>query len=249
MNDVNVEIINDHIIRKYSKTKNGYKRLSRELLVLKELTASLHTPNFIDHKDDGLSMSIDMSIINGQSAKEWLKIDAEYDIKPIVWLVAKKRLKQYIMAEMDLLSRHAMYRDLNLEHLLFSQDMAYLVDHEATIINTGETTWNQSDFTGTWETMAPEEFPEHAVLSLRTATYRVAVFCHLALAGKLPFIRYRHSRAQSYASRKKHGPTISVALSRPVQQVFRSALSIKKDHRFKDPLSFFEALERAFVTI
>lgn len=247
MNDVDVEIINDHILRKYSKTKNGYKRLSRELLVLKELATSQHTPDLIDHKDDGLSMSIDMSIINGQSAKEWLKIDAEYDVQPIDWLTAKKRLGQYVKVEMDLLSRHAMYRDLNLEHLLFTQDRAYLVDHEATIINTGEATWNQADFTGTWETMAPEEFPEYAVLSSRTATYRVAVFCHLVLAGKLPFTRYRHSRAQSYASRKKQGPTISAALSRPVQQVFKRALSIKKDHRFKDPLSFFEALERTFA--
>ena len=246
MIDVVVRSIDENTICKESLTQKGNARLARESFALKALDESPYTPKLISHSDNGETVSIKMSMVYGQSAKEWLNFEDEYDITPISWHKAKKRLLQYAITEMDLLGRNAIYRDMNLAHLIFSEDKASLVDHEATIINSGESEWRQDDFTGTWETMAPEEFPEHTVLSSRTATYRFAIFAHLVLAGKLPFARDRHSRSKAYQWRRTHSPRIDVAFSRPVRKVFMSALSIKKDTRHIDPMSFFLAVEQAY---
>lgn len=245
MSDVRVEISEESVC-KYSTTPKGYQRLSRELKVLQALEGSSHIPTVTNYEDKDNSISIHMEKVLGQNAKEWIGMQSEYLTRPLTWKNAKDRIEQYVDAEMDLLARGAMYRDLNLEHIIFNDRGAVLVDHEATIISPDQGVWHQNDFRGTWETMAPEEFPKRAQLTARTATYRTALVAHLVLTGTLPFKRFPASRADTYRWRRNHPPEIDPTLSKSTRRVFASALSRTATHRHKNPRNFLNALVASY---
>lgn len=243
MNDVIVEI-NETSVTKRSTTKLGYARVSREHASLQALQESAHVPRLLSSSTHNSSLSLTLELIHGENAEQWLQLDPEWHGTPVDWPTAQKRLGQYVPAKMDLLNRGAQYRDLNLEHLIFQNDKAVLVDHEATIINeTGsDDKWIQNDTRDTWETMALEEFNGHGVLTKRTATYRSAIIAHLALSGELPFERLS-SRSDTHKWRKQHPPKVSSQFTKATRHVFAAALARKPTHRHKDPASFLSALE------
>ncbi len=218
----------------------------RESRVLELLEQSPYVPNIISRQEVDSNTTLEMEYVAGKNGKEWLNLRDDWSADAQSWEAVAGSLESYIDAESDLLDRGIMYRDLNLEHLIFCDSGARLVDLEAAVIkNPGEPSWLQDDMRGTWETMAPEEFPVQAELTTRTATYRVAVIAHLALSGRLPFERLL-LRSDTYAWRKKYPATISRNLPIPTRRVFTSALARKAIHRHVDPQSFLAALAQSY---
>lgn len=245
MKDITVELLDEHV-HKYSTGTNGYKRAQRELEILKGLNDSMHTPNVIRSSDRNDIISIKMQSLAGKNAKQIIGMQDEYATKPIGWDKAKEWIRHYVKAEMDLLDRGYLYRDLNLEHIIFNNDKVVLIDLESAVVGTYGSGWKLQDMRGTWETMAPEEFPGYGWLSARTATYRVAVVSHLILTGKLPFKRFPTSRARTHHWRRTHAAEVDQSLSKSTRRVFRAALARKQVHRYKDPGGFFEHLARSY---
>lgn len=244
MNDTSVEV-HDSTVIKCAVTVRGNERVAREQAALNFLHDSIHTPKIVDKTNDP-DVSFTLEFIDGENAKQWLVLSDDWQALLLEWSVVKKRLRAYVAAEMDLLSRGALYRDLNLEHLIFQDDTAILIDHESTLINRdgSNSKWQLDDMRGTWETMAPEEFDGRGILTTRTATYRTAVVSHLALTGQLPFERFPH-RSDTYKWRRQNPPKVNFQLSKSTRRVFNAALSRKSIHRHKDPVAFFEALQKS----
>jgi len=238
--------ISEEETRKYSTDSLGHKRIMSEQMAYEFLKGCLHIPTIVKMESDVNQASIVMETLEGKSLREILGMRDEYNAKPKAWKEVSKLLKQYVGAETDLLERGALYRDMNLDHIIFANDKAYLVDLESTIINAGADRWSLNDMRGTWETMAPEEFPGYGELSARTATYRVAVVAYLLIVGKLPFKRFPESRAETYRWRRRHQIEVDETLDKDTRRVFNIALARKQERRYKDPASFLLQLERSY---
>lgn len=245
MNDVEITITSPNV-KKVSVSPDGYRRIVRESRVLDILQQSPYVPNIISKQEVDGGVALEIEYIEGKNGKEWLDLGDDWSANAQPWGMVACPLGSYVDAETDLLDRGIMYRDLNLEHLIFNDSGARLIDLEAAVIkNPGELTWLQDDMRGTWETMAPEEFPVRAELTTRTATYRVAVIAHLALSGRLPFERLP-LRSEMHAWRKRYPAAISKDLPIATRHVFTSALARKAIHRHVDPQSFLAALARSY---
>lgn len=233
--------------RKDSTTDAGYLRLSKEIRIYEHLKTSPHVAKVLSSKDDGIVASLQIETIKGVSLRQAIDTQATGSVAALPWPEANKLLRFYVAAEMDLLQRGALYRDLNFEHLLFNENGVFFIDLEATLLKNTENEWLLSDTRGTWETMAPEEFSGYGVLTARTATYRVAVIAHLLLAGTLPFEIDGGSRAKTHQWRKNHVPKVSRGFDKKVRKVFMSALSRQTARRHKTPARFLQNLEGAFA--
>lgn len=231
---------------KYSTDLPGYKRVAREQEVFEFLKGCPYIPTVIETKNDNQKASIRMQTLQGQSLRKILGMLDEYDTVPIEWRAAKKLLMQYINAEMDLLARGALYRDMNLDHILFTSKRAFLLDVESTITSAVPGKWRFCDMRGTWETMAPEEFAGYGELSARTATYRVAVIAYILLVGKLPFKHFPHSRSDTHHWRMRHPVVIVDTLNEDTRRVFKIGLARKPTHRYKDPAVFLMQLKKSY---
>ena len=158
---------------------DGIERISREHTVLKHLSKTACVAEIYSYAQDGNHAELTIEHLPGESIKTWLQLTDGWDSTMFAWSDAKERIGQYIDLEMTLLSNGVMYRDLNLEHVIFTDTGARIIDLEASIVGTThDDVWRldnaQSD-RGTWETMALEEFRRPALLTERTATYRAAV--------------------------------------------------------------------------
>lgn len=240
-----IEITGGHI-HKLSDTLNDRLRLQHEERILRTLRNSPHTPSVVEVHQDKENVTLIMEYITGESAQQWLNMERNWLAKSNSWKNMRVRLGQYIAAETDLLKRDVLYRDLNLNHVIFTNEKAVLIDHEEAIMKSPiDLTWHLDSHRGTWETMALEEFSGHAELTARTATYRSAVIAHIVLTGCLPFPRFP-LRSLVYKWRKNHPPHISPHLSKSTRQVFAAALSRKPERRYKDPASFLDALSKQY---
>lgn len=246
----NVDIqINETSVQKFSVSPKGRNRILREKAVLEALAESPYVPNILSSTDTDDLISLELEYIDGESAKQWLELSENWTVRKLVWEDSRNRLRQYVEAEMDLLRRGVLYRDLNLEHIIFTNSKVVLVDCESAIQKRpNEGDWMLGYGRGTWETMAPEEFSVHGRLTERTATYRVAAFAHLVLAGYVPFVRYDR-RSDTYTWRKKHPPKVDSELPKEVRRIFASALARKSIHRHKDPEAFLARLTKYYESI
>lgn len=243
MKSVITEVKPEYTI-KYSTDASGHKRLVKEANIYEYLQESIHIPKIIKkHLNDSASITIET--INGTSLNQLFKTN-DNNLSPIDWNDAKVYLKQYVDAEMDLLEKGALYRDLNLDHIIFSDNVAYFIDLESTIIKNEHGEWILNDMRGTWETMAPEEFKGFGKLDSRTATYRLAVVAHIMLTGKLPFQQSFNTRARTRAMRIKHPYNISPVFNRATRKIFKSALEQNPARRHKDPMSFLNKLNSVY---
>ena len=245
MKSVITEVLENET-RKYSTNSLGYKRVMQEQKVFKFLEGCSYIPGVIKMESSAAEASIVMNTLKGKSLREILGVRDEFTIKPVSWKYAKQILQQYVEAEMDLLNRGALYRDMNLDHIVFLDDRAYLVDLESTLTNVNHSNWTLKDMRGTWETMAVEEFSGYGELSARTATYRVAAIAYIILVGSLPFKRFPHSRSKTHRWRSRHPIEIDERLSKDVRRVFKVGMARKPMHRHKDPKSFLKQLEKAY---
>lgn len=239
--DVQTLITPEYVFKK-SLSRQGDRRLKKEARILSLTASSPHTPQLrsMRSKPDGLCLQTEY--ISGQSAKDWLCINEQWHGKAIPWKEAKTRLKQYVEAEIDLLSRGIMYRDLNPEHILFSDKKAVLIDHESGLRRAEDMqSWVLDDIRGTWETMAPEEFLARGIIFSEIATYRVAVFSYLVLTGELPFLR-KSTRKETHKWRIGHPPIISQRLPYTVRKIFGAALARSPSCRHSEPSRFFDSL-------
>jgi len=242
MKDVSVEITDQHV-RKFSNGPLGYVRLNNEANTYKQLKGLSSIPRVIDVAQTTDTITLVMEHVKGQSLRQLLDIQDQYTSRPIPWSRAKKHIQYYVAAEMSFLHANALYRDLNLDHIIFTNQKAVILDLESTIIGKNDT-WTLRDTRGTWETMAPEEFMGYGTLTARTATYRAAIIAHQILTGQLPFKRFPHSRASTHAWRKRHPAEISSLLDTPTRRVFGAALARNPTQRYKNPARFLEELAK-----
>lgn len=239
MKDVET-IIEENYVIKVAQNPSGLIRIAHEATAYGHLIGSPYIANILARTSE----SITLEKFDGQNAKEWLSFNEDWTCKKAEWNIVREKLKQYIEAETDFLDRGVMYRDLNLEHIIFTEDKAVLVDLEEAVF-TDSNSWYFKSRRGTWETMALEEFLRKGQLTKRTATYRVAVVAHLALTGRLPS-RRMPLKHDVHQWRKHHNPLIDGHLPKKVRKIFAAALSRKIEHRHKDPKSFYTALEEAY---
>ena len=230
-------------IRKYALSKAGRDRLQNEFIAYKQLSDNPHIPALINHAFSDEHSELIIEYVDGESLQEWLICDNDYRATPKTWIQAKENLKQFVNAEMSLLNAGVLYRDLNLDHVIFKSSKAYFIDLEASVFKSDATnTYPFNDTRGTWETMAPEEFRGVGDLSERAATYRVAVIAHLVLYGQLPFDHDATSRSTS--NKLRHRPLrLDRSLSKRGRKLFSAALSLEPARRHKNPKSFFNSLQ------
>lgn len=244
MSSVMTENLTDNTLRKYAVSQAGVKRLSQEAEVYRKLTSNPHTATLLNARITPDRADLSLEYIHGISLKDWLGLDGNYEVRPKSWNDAKSKLAQYVIAEMSLLTSGILYRDLNLEHVIFANSEAKIIDLEAAIIESSPGVFILNDMRGTWETMAPEEFSGHGELSPRTATYRVAIIAHLALYGMLPFERDPHSRSNSHRLRINRPLKLAETMPKTERKLFSAALAINPIHRHKDPGQFHAKLEQ-----
>ena len=246
-NSVTTQVYRTEVI-KTATTPDGMERISREHMVLKHLSKTACVAEIYGYLQDDNHAELTIEHMPGESMKTWLQLTDTWDATMLSWDDAKERIGQYIDLEMTLLSNGVMYRDLNLEHVIFTDTGARIIDLEASIVGTAHNdVWRldntQSD-RGTWETMALEEFRRPALLTERTATYRAAVVAHLAPSGELPFVR-RPRKHDTHKWRATHEPAISDTFKKPIKTIFVSALAREPSRRHKSPESFLAALTNA----
>lgn len=229
--------------RKTAQNKSDQVRLTREVAILGQLEGSNSVPML---KLAGKTI-LELEYIEGHSLLDWIKLQTDDWTATAVGLnEALPKIRQYVEAEMALLEAGVLYRDMDPAHVIFRGNRAYMVDLEAAITKSPQAMgWFMDSRRGTWETMAPEEFAVHVLLTERTATYRVAVLTHLVLAGNLPFARSRSSKSATHHMRKRHPAQSSTGLPRAVQKVFKASLQVEPARRHRDPASFLQALEQA----
>lgn len=245
MKDVSIKITEQEV-HKFSSTPIGYIRLQKELSIYQTLEGIESIPKITSVSESPNNIDISMELIEGQSLKQILGIRDRYISMPIPWAKAKKLIELYVTAEMNLLTKNALYRDLNFDHLIFENQRAVLIDLESTIIGDGYT-WKLKDMRGTWETMAPEEFSGYGTLTSRTATYRVAVVAYQILTGQLPFKRFPNSRSLTNKWRTSHSVKVSPLLNDTTRRIFNAALARKPERRYSNPTRFLDKLSRSYL--
>lgn len=235
---------------KTASNPDGVTRIERELRVLTVLSGIECAAGVIDYQADNNSARLVIERFDGEDCKSWVQLTDEWHATKIPWVGAKARLAAYIELEMKLLACGVMYRDLNLEHILFTRAGARMIDLEASLPHdtTGWVLDSMASRRGTWETMALEEFRRPVLLDLRTATYRAAVVTHLVLCGDLPFVR-KPRKHDTHMWRKFHAASVSEDLPKPVRRVFAAALSREPSCRYKSPANFFAALVAAYDSL
>ncbi|QHN43164.1 hypothetical protein GII36_04925 [Candidatus Mycosynbacter amalyticus] len=235
---------------KTASTQDGVTRITRELQILSCLADTGCVANILSHQEgDGLA-SLVIERFDGTDLKSWIQLTDEWHATKIAWAQAKLRLELYMVLETKLLAHGVMYRDLNLEHVFFTDAGARMIDLEASLVRS-DAGWmldGAASNRGTWETMALEEFRRPVVLDLRTATYRTAIVAHLVLCGELPFVR-KPRKHDTHMWRKFHAASVNQDLPKPVRRVFTAALSREPSHRYKSPANFFIALAAAYDSL
>lgn len=238
MTEVNTKITANHELLKYSSTQGGMNRLKKELLIYQHLGDNEFIPALLSSNFDQDSASLTLEYIEGQSLKERLSLSDNYTAEPQDWADISERLGQYVEAEMSFIESGVLYRDLNLEHMIFTDNSVKIVDLEASIIQSQDDKFHLSNTRGTWETMAPEEFCGYGDLTTQTASYRVAVICHLALYGSLPFARSKYSRSKAHKIKANKPLQLSPEMPVGAKKIFTSALSKQPAQRHKNPGQF-----------
>lgn len=231
-------------VRKASLSRERDFCLSRESNTLRFLERSPYTPHLKRASD--IDHSVVTEYIAGQTFATVFSVDADWQAAAKEWVDTEPYLEQYVTAEQDLLERGYLYRDLSLDHLIFTGEKAVLINHEETLVaELGARAWGFNSLRGTWETMAPEEFRGRGELTAETATYRVAAVAHLAVSGQLPFPRFP-TRTETHHWRKHHAPRIAQSIPRVARKVLRVGLDVRPERRYYDPAQFFDALKTAY---
>jgi serine/threonine protein kinase len=247
MKSTSIEFGSDSVV-KYSTSKVGDRRLASELRVYEALEGSPHIPRLINatrpHGTEHASLEIER--IYGQTIGENLAIGPNWKGEAHSWGKSGNALRQYAEAETDFLDRNVLYLDLAMDHVFIPSYLqrAIFIDLECSLIDREEGSWRFSSSRETYETMSPEEFLGLGNLTERVATYRTAVMAHLALSGRLPFLRLLPKTGAELA--RVLPLQISSDLPEDTAQLFHAALERTPGKRPKSPAVFIEALARTY---
>lgn len=231
------------VFRKTAVSENDEGRLEQEAAILRHLEGSGLAPKLLR----ATSKAVDMEYIEGQSLCDWIHLKDDWSATPVEYSKAKRRLKQYIDLEEGLLDKGVLYRDMNLNHVIFTDKEARIIDLEASSLRErNEDVWNIHSRRGTWETMAPEEFVNSNVLTRRTASYRSAILIHLVLTGKLPIRRAPESKSETYRVRREHKAQIDDTLPIMARRALNASLQVETSRRHASPRNVWKAIEKAY---
>jgi serine/threonine protein kinase len=132
------------------------------------------------------------------------------------------------------------YRDFNLAHILIDDRAIVIVDHEADVNIDANGGAIVDSYTGTWETMAPEEFIVGGKMTQATTTYSLAIILHQLTHGsslfRLPHVEGATVDAMREMSKESHYTTPDVENFTHHQHLFMKALQA-------DPLRRHQTLE------
>ena len=230
-------------VQKIANSRSDIDRLQREKNNLRRLAQTGLVPQLLRQRPDRL----EREYIAGESMEKWLHLDYMAGWRVVAPLLPQSldRLRRYATLEQTLLRAGVLYRDLNLQHLIFTLQGARIVDLEAAEIQRADGLWRVTSRRGTYETMAPEEFTIGSRLTARTASYWFAIVAHLVLAGCLPF-RSVPQRWRAYRNRRCPA-AIAPQLPAPVRRVLAASLQCQPARRHSDPARLMQALEHAYA--
>ncbi|MFZ2560340.1 MAG: hypothetical protein WAW91_01780 [Candidatus Nanoperiomorbaceae bacterium] len=228
--------------RKSATTPGDLARLTVETSVYRRLKGNPHAPQVYE----ATPKSLTLECIEGESLADYLQRVNQPDVARRPSLrQTMKLLDRYVAAETALLADGVLYRDLNLQHVIFTGQKTVMIDFEASLIQDQPPGWvTLPRARGTWEDMAPEEFVAGNALNSRTASYRVAVVAHLMLTGHLPFRHGFKNLSQARRWRLKRPLMIDRDLPKAMRKTIAASLQIEPAKRHKNPKNFFQALQK-----
>ena len=143
-------------VQKIANSRGDIDRLQRKKNNLRRLAQTGLVPQLLRQRPDRL----ELEYIAGESMEQWLHLDYMAGWRAVAPPLpqALDRLRRYATLEQALLRAGVLYRDLNLQHLIFTLQGVRIVNLEAAEIQQTDGLWRVISRRGTYETMAPEEF-------------------------------------------------------------------------------------------
>lgn len=150
-----------------AKTNPNPEQLDAEAAVLRSVN-SRRIPALVGRVDDWL-LSEPMS---GLPLSKIINLTPDWKSQPIESKRTLQIVKGLARCFQDLIRAGYCYRDLNLDHVIVDGDDVSLVDHEWDVPTTNAIVDGK---TGTWETMAPEEFIQGGRMTEASNVYTLGV--------------------------------------------------------------------------
>lgn len=140
------------------------------------------------------------------------------------------------------------YRDFNLGHILLDDAQISLVDHEADVKIADDKSAIVDLETGTWETMAPEEFTVGSKMYESTTTYTLAVILYQLTHGQNPF-HLEHIENKTMDEMRELSRRLHLEVPQPekfthLKRFFARALQPNPEDRFQDLEDFIMNIEQ-----
>lgn len=206
--------------------------LRHEARILEKLSDTSHAPklyNFVEGEDNKSYLA--EQFVEGTSLKEILggiELDEHQPIEPMTPVDAAGIVNRIGAAEIDLLTRGVMYRDLQTAHIVFAKDdrRAVFIDmglatDDSYIDANGTRKWRQTEANGIHTTMSPNEL-KGGDMTEADVVYRLAVIYHVALTGELPFKQPKRPEMAEWIKNPRF--TLSNRLTGDGRELFENAL-------------------------
>lgn len=226
--------------------------LRHEATILARLEGSRHVPALYDlQEDEGEGKTyLAEEFVEGTSLEKILgtELNERKRITPLPPIDAAGLVNRIGAAEMDLLSRGVMYRDLQPTHVVFAEDdrRAVLVDlglasADSYIDEHGTRRWRQTTPNGIYSTMSPAELRGED-MSEADVVYRLAVIYHTAITGEFPFSHPKRAEIETWVE----NPTFNLSdkLTPDGKELFENALYGDPRRQIKSVELFLRHLNR-----
>ena len=182
--------------------KTGDSHLNEEKKILDTIDYPA-IPKAIDLvAEDDEKQHLILEYFPGRPLSSHIELDSEWDSRKLsideTYAIVDSLAKSLLVLK----SKGYLYRDLNLEHVLLNQNRIYLVDLEGCVRQESPGEWRVNSRSGTWETMAPEEFEVGNRLSEATGTYMLGVLALQLTLGDNPFFISQEKIPDGEARRK-----------------------------------------------
>lgn len=163
--------------------KRRLSNMEREKDVLETLNNS-HFPRLIGYLEQDSVHYLAIEKKPGIPLNQYIDMDKDWNSRKLMINESIGIVRRLAVALIALRDCTYYYRDFNLSHILLSDSGVSLVDHEADVKIDDDGSAVVDLETGTWETMAPEEFVVGSKMHESTTTYTLAVILHQLTHGR-----------------------------------------------------------------
>lgn len=166
--------------------KRGGEEVHREAIILRRLHG-MTLPKLIDSfEKDGVGYLI-IERLAGQPLSQRIDLKSDWTSLPMPKSDAISLIGEIAKSFSEVNSSGYYYRDLNLAHILVSEDGIKLVDHEANVSFDTNGAAIVDNLAGTWETMAPEEFELGSCMTEASQVFTLGTVLHQLVIGSSLF--------------------------------------------------------------